>query len=79
MATVSLTDQQVIDLVKQLPTSAKQRVLKDLTSERDQWWNNTAKEGEARMRAMAQERGVEWDKLSESDRERFVDKLLHES
>ena len=79
MATLSLSDEQVVQLVKQLPAQAKQRVLKDLTAEREDWWQASAREGEQDMRRLAQARGLDWDTLSEAQREAFVDDLLHES
>lgn len=79
MATLLLTDEQVVQLVKQLPTQAKQRVLKDLTAERDGWWQATAHEGEGDMRRLAAARGLNWDTMSEAEREAFADGLLHES
>ncbi|MBI4326041.1 MAG: hypothetical protein HY674_12355 [Chloroflexi bacterium] len=79
MATLSLTDEQVVQLVKQLPRQSKQRVLEDLTSERDQWWQTAARAGEQDMRRLAVGRGLDWDALTESQREAFVDDLLHES
>ena len=79
MATLSLSDEQVVQLVKQLPPRAKQRVLLDLNAERDDWWQAAAREGEQDMRRLAAERGLDWNTLSEAEREAFVDKLLHES
>ena len=79
MATLSLTDEQVVQLVKQLPTQSKQRVLADLTAERDQWWQTAARDGEKDMRRLAQARGLDWDTMSEAQREAFVDDFLHES
>jgi hypothetical protein len=79
MATLSLTDEQVLQLVKQLPPQSKQRVLADLTAERDQWWTTAAREAEQDMRRLAAERGLNWDTMSEAQRETFVDDLLHES
>jgi len=79
MATLSLTDEQVVQLVKQLHPQAKQRVLKDLTAERDDWWRGTAAEGEKDMRRLAKARGLDWEAMSETEREAFVDDLLHES
>lgn len=78
MATLSLTDEQVVQLVKQLPPQSKQRVLVDLTSERDQWWQTAAREGEPDMRRLASQRGLDWDSMSEDQREALVDDLLHE-
>jgi len=79
MATLSLTDDQVVQLVKQLPPQAKKRVLTDLTAERDDWWQAAARLGEEDMRRLAKARGLNWDAMSEDQRERFVDDLLHES
>ena len=78
MATLSLSDEQVVQLVKQLPAQAKQRVLTDLTAERDQWWQTAAAEGERDLRRLAEVRGLQWHLLSEAQRENFVDSLLHE-
>ena len=79
MATLSLTDEQVVQLVKQLPPQSKQRVLTDLTAERDQWWQSTPREGEQDLRRLAAARGLDWDAMSEAQRESLVDDLLHES
>lgn len=78
MATVTLTDEQVVQLVLQLPPQSKRRVLIDLTAERDAWWQTMAREGEMDMRRQAAARSLDWDAMSEPDRERFVDTLLHE-
>jgi hypothetical protein len=79
MATLSLTDEQVVQLVKQLPPQTKRRVLSDLTAERDEWWQTTAREGENDMRRLASERGLSWDTMTEAQREALVDDVLHES
>ena len=79
MATLSLTDEQVEQLVKQLPPQSKQRVLMDLTTERDQWWQTAAREGEKDMKRLAVERGLAWESMAESEREAFVDDILHGS
>ena len=79
MATLSLTDEQVVQLVKQLAPQSKQRVLADLTAERDQWWQTAAHDGEKDMRRLAQARGLDWDAMTEPQREAFVDDILHES
>ena len=79
MATLSLTDEQVLQLVRQLPPQSKRRVLTDLTAERDNWWQETARDGEKDMRRLASARGLDWDTLTEAQREALVDDLLHES
>jgi hypothetical protein len=79
MATLSLTDEQVVQLVKQLPPQSKQRVLADLTAERDPWWQSAARDGEKDMRRLAAARGLDWDAMTEAQHEALVDDLLHES
>jgi hypothetical protein len=79
MAAQTLTQEQVVQLVKQLPIRTKQQVLKALTDERDQWWQKAALDGEQAMRQLAADRDLDWDTLSESEREAFVDAVLHES
>ena len=78
MATLSLTDEQVVELIKQLQPQSKRRVLTDLTAERDAWWQSAADEGENDMRKIAEGRGLKWDIMSENERETLVDDLLHE-
>lgn len=79
MATLTLSDEQVVQLVRQLPPQTKQRVLVDLTAERDAWWQTAARDGEQDLRRLAAVRGLDWDALTETQREEFVDSLLHES
>jgi hypothetical protein len=78
MQTLQLTVKQVIDLVKQLPPEGKQAVLNVLKVEQDAWWEETLTQGEQQMRRLCAERGLDWDNMSEEEREGFVDELLHE-
>lgn len=78
MVTLTLSDEQVVELVKQLKPDARQAVLKALMDERELWWDMTLAQGEERLRQLALERGLEWNKMSEDEREAFVDTLLHE-
>ena len=77
MATLSLTDEQVVQLVKQLPPQSKRRVMADLTAERDQWWQTNARDGEHDMRQLASTRGLDWETMTEAQREAFVDDIFH--
>jgi hypothetical protein len=78
MVTLNLSDQQVVDLVKQLPPILKQSVLDALIAERELWWDATLSASEEKLRKLAGQRGLDWNKMSEVEREQFVDKLLHE-
>jgi hypothetical protein len=78
MVTLTLSDQQVVELVKQLPPDSKRAVLDALIGERELWWNMTVSQGEERLRNLASQRGLDWDNLPEAEREKLVDDLLHE-
>jgi hypothetical protein len=78
MVTPKLTDEQVIDLVKQLPPESKQAVLSALGSESDLWRQITLGNGEDQLRRLCAEHGLDWDKMSEEERENFIDRPLHE-
>ncbi|MDO9130437.1 MAG: hypothetical protein Q7U34_11280 [Anaerolineales bacterium] len=78
MVTLTLSDKQVVELVKQLPPKSRQAVLDALTADHDIWWEMTLLQGEEQFRRLAAERGLEWDKMPEAERETFVDALLHE-
>jgi hypothetical protein len=78
MVTLTLSDQQIVDLVKQLPPISKRAVLDVLIAERELWWDMTLVQGEQKLRKLTKERGLDWDKMSEDEREGFVDDLLHE-
>ena len=79
MVTLTLSNEQVVELVKQLPQEGKQAVLDALSSEQDIWWDLTLSQGEERLRQLCAERGLDWDKLTEAERETFIDDLLHEN
>ena len=78
MVTLTLSDQQIVDLVKQLPPISRQTVLDALIAERELWWNMILSKGEEKLRKLANQRGLDWNKMSENERENFVDDLLHE-
>jgi len=78
MVTLSLSNDQVIELVKQLPREGKQAVLDALSSEQDLWWDMILSQGEEQLRRLCAERGLNWDALNEEERETFIDDLLHE-
>jgi hypothetical protein len=45
----------------------------------DSLWDMFVAEGGEKLWKLAQGRGLDWDKMSEDEREKFVDDLLHEN
>lgn len=77
MPTVELTDEQVLDLVKQLPPERQRAALIALAAGGEE---RAERRGlaQAQLRLLAAERGLDWDKMTEDQREAFVDDLIHE-
>ena len=78
MPTILLTNEQVVELIKQLPVEDKRAILETLTADRETWWETTVTEGEQQLRRLCAERGRDWDRMNEEEREAFVDDLIHE-
>lgn len=78
MPVLNLSNDQVIELVKQLPPEDKQAILEVLIADRDSWWNEMIIRGEQQLRLICAERSLDWDGMSEIEREVFVDVLMHE-
>lgn len=77
MPTMTLTNEQVVDLVKQLPPAEKRRALLALAEESYTQKQKRMVYAEAQLRQLCAERGLNWDTLSEEERENFIDDLLH--
>ncbi len=78
MVTLTLSNDQVVDLIKQLSPDGKKAVLDALGTDTNLWWDISLAQGEARLERLAKERGLNWADMSEDERERFIDDLLHE-
>jgi hypothetical protein len=77
MPILELTEEQVVDLVKQLPPERRRAALLALASGVSQR-QERIKFAEEQLRRVSAERGLDWDKMSEEEREAFVDDLVHE-
>jgi len=78
MSSVELSDEQVISLVRGLPAERKRAALLALAQDTQAGRQDRLRFGEAQLRRAGAERGLDWDRLSEDERESFVDGLLHE-
>lgn len=76
--TLAVPESQVIEWVRQLSPQAKHDVLKALVPELDEL-NELVDYGSQRMRQLCAERGIDWDTLTEEERQRLVDEWLHET
>ena len=76
--TFEISESQVVEWVQQISPAAKQEVLRALIPRLDAF-EALVDYGSQRMRALYAERGQDWDSLTEDERERLIDELLHEN
>jgi hypothetical protein len=68
MTILTLSNEQVIELVKQLPVEQQVEVFKFLLLQQWQKWESPSHYGSDKVRLVAQERGYSWDAVSEDER-----------
>jgi len=78
MPTITLTDEQVIELIEQLPPERQRAVIYKLAQKTQARRDEIMTHAETQLRRLAEERGRVWDKMNEDAREEFIDDLIHE-
>ncbi|MDB9424369.1 hypothetical protein PN437_05480 [Microcystis aeruginosa CS-564/01] len=78
MPNLTLSNEQVIDLFKQLPEDQKREVYKILILSQSDRWESLSKYAIDKARIVAKERGYDWDTMTEEEKEEFVDNIVHE-
>lgn len=78
MPTLTLTDEQVEQLVEQLPPYKQRAIYQRLA--RREWlrWLEASEGAEGEARRLANERGQDWDALNDDERMVFVNDLVRE-
>ena len=75
---MELSDEQVTSLVRGLPAERKRAALLALAEDARAGRDERLRLGEAQLRRASAERGLDWDRLSEDERESIARALLHE-
>lgn len=78
MPVLSLTDDQVEELLSQLPSHRKRAALIGLATAGDARRASRESETETAFRRVAAMRGKDWDAMSDDERLNFADELIHE-
>ena len=78
MPILELSDEQVVELVKQLPLERQREALLALAAGASQRREERIRFAEGQLRRVSAERGLVWDTMSEDQRQDFIDDLLHE-
>ncbi|MCZ8105163.1 MAG: hypothetical protein EWV63_06900 [Microcystis aeruginosa Ma_OC_H_19870700_S124] len=75
MPNLTLTNEQVIDLFKQLPEDQKREVYKILILSQWDRWESLSNYAIDKARIVAKERGYDWDTMTEEEKEEFIDNI----
>jgi hypothetical protein len=78
MASVELTTEQIISLARQLPAEDKRDLIMALAGDSQSSRTERMAIAERRLREVAFERGMNWDSMSDNEREALADDLVHE-
>ena len=78
MPILNLTNEQVVELVKQLPVEQQVEVFRFLLLQQWGGWEALSRYGIDKVRLVAQERGHNWDAMTEEEREALIDVVVHE-
>lgn len=76
---IKIKDTEIISLVEQLPPKKKQALLKRLIIENMESFERISGIGRKRFLAFCKKRGIDPNRLSDKDKERLIDKVLHEN
>ncbi|MDE0423863.1 hypothetical protein F4Y59_08555 [Candidatus Poribacteria bacterium] len=77
-ATIELTTEQLIDFIQQMPPKEKRAVLVALAERTSVGEEERMKYAESQVRQLCASRGLNWDTMTEEEREDFIDDLVHE-
>jgi len=77
MATLILSDEQVIELVKQLPVDQQVEIFRFLLLQQWGKWESLSRYGVEKARVLAQGKNLNWDTMTEEERDAFIDEVVH--
>lgn len=78
MPILTLSNDQVVEIVKQLPTEQQTEIFRFLLLQQWGQWESLSSYGANKVKVAAQERGFDWDAMTEDEREDFIDNVVHE-
>lgn len=78
MPMLVLSNEQVIEIVRQLPAEQQAEIFQFLLLQQWGQWESLSSYGADKVRLVAQERGLNWDTMTEPEREAFIDDVVHE-
>ena len=77
--TVELTTDQVVGFVQQMPAEERRTLLLAIAEQAAANREARIDYAEAQLRQLCTDRELDWDAMTEAERENFVDDLIHEA
>jgi hypothetical protein len=78
MPTLNLTEEQVIQLLEQLPPDRRTEILVRIAKDAGRFREENLQKGEDQLRRLAAARGLDWETMTDEQRIALVDDLIHE-
>ena len=78
MPNLTLTNEQVIELVKQLETEEQLEIFNFLLLQEWGQQESLSRYGADKVRNAAMKRGYNWDLMNQAQREELIDEIVHE-
>lgn len=77
---VALTNEEkrVVELFQKLPADRRPYVMLAMAGSDPDGWKRYQAQGEERLRALAADRGLDWDAMNDEQRQDFASDLLRE-
>lgn len=76
--TVELTTDQIVSFVQQMPPEERQALLLTIAEQAAANRASRIARAEDKLRKLCAARGLNWDTMTEDEREELVDNLIHE-
>ena len=76
--TVELTTDQVVGFVQQMPAEERRALLLAIAEQAAANREARIDHAETQFRQLCTARGLDWDRMTETERENFVEDLIHE-
>lgn len=78
MPELTLSDDQAVDLIRQLPSERQVSILLTLAAQAGNRQAQRMQAAQDGLRELCRRRGLDWDAMSEEQREALIDDLVHE-
>jgi hypothetical protein len=78
MPTLDVTDDQIVELIRQLPAERRRGIILKLAADSPERRSARQRIVEESLRKIAHSRGMNWDSMSDEERTDLVDDVIHE-